>query len=83
LTFDDKFKLSDDTKSIILGMLDRDLNNRLGSGKLGINGVKDHPFYKKIDWDKLMSREIKPPFKPSVKSDTDVANFDQVSEELL
>ena len=79
LTFQDKFHLSGASKSIMAGMLERNLKKRLGSGTLGINGVKEHPFYAKIDWKLLLLRQIKPPFKPTVKSDTDVTNFDKVS----
>ena len=79
LTFEDKFHLSGASKSVMAGMLERNLQKRLGSGTLGINGVKEHPFFAKIDWKLLLLRQIKPPFKPTVKSDTDVTNFDKVS----
>ena len=77
LTFSDKHHLSTHAKSVIAGMLNRTLEDRLGSGKLGVNGVKEHGFYQTLDWDQLMLRQIKPPFKPTVRSDTDVANFDK------
>jgi hypothetical protein len=40
-------------------------------------------FFKPIDWDKLYRKEIDPPFKPRVQSDTDTCYFDQVSLKLL
>ena len=83
LSFPDKYHLSSSSKDIIAGMLDRNLENRLGSGKPGIAGVKEHAFYSKIDWDKLILQQVKPPFKPAVKSDTDVGNFDKVSLMLM
>lgn len=79
LSFPDKFRIPGDAKSIIGGMLDRTLENRLGSGEGGISRVKAHPFYKAVDWNQLMRREVKPPFKPVVKGDTDIQNFDKVS----
>lgn len=41
-------------------------NNRLGSN--GAQSVKEHDFFKKynIDWDKLLKKQIDPPFKPIV-----------------
>jgi serine/threonine protein kinase len=78
LTFSDKHHVSPSSKDVIAGMLERNLEDRLGSGNLGITGVKDHSFYCKINWEQLMLRQIKPPFRPTVRSDTDVANFDKV-----
>jgi hypothetical protein len=36
-----------------------------------------HPFFKDIDMDKLIKKEIVPPFKPELKSTHDLSNFDQ------
>jgi serine/threonine protein kinase len=78
LTFPSKFNLSNHAQSVIRGMLDRTLVSRLGSGAAGIDGVKTHPFFGAVDWDALMRREVKPPFRPQVKGDTDIQNFDKV-----
>jgi len=49
---------------------------------LGANGdaaeLKAHPFFHGIDWDALLRKEIPPPFKPVLKSESDVSNFDPV-----
>lgn len=67
--------MSSDARSIITGLLQRDPSRRLGAG--GAEEIKRHPFFAKhIDWQKLMQRKITPPFKPSVTSVLDVANFD-------
>lgn len=37
--------------------------------RLGLNGpdeVKSHPWIKDYPWDKLLRKEIDPPYKPSV-----------------
>lgn len=34
----------------------------------------DHPFFAAIDWDRLMVRDVDPPFKPVVSSDADTTN---------
>jgi protein-serine/threonine kinase len=49
--------------------------NRLGA-KRGAAELKEHPFFKAIDWERLYRKEITPPFKPIVDSDESVANFD-------
>jgi serine/threonine protein kinase SCH9 len=38
--------------------------------------LKEHPFFKNIDWEALFARKVSPPFKPIVESDESVANFD-------
>lgn len=50
---------------------------RLGAGSDDAQPIKDHPFFKKIDWEKLEARELTPPFKPKIKTESDVKNFDK------
>ena len=38
--------------------------------------IKIHPWFKTMDWDKLMRREIVPEFRPNVAGEYDVSNFD-------
>lgn len=67
--------MSHDAKSIMVGLLQRDPSRRLGAG--GADEIKRHPFFSKhIDWHRLLAKKIQPPFKPSVESVLDVANFD-------
>ncbi|KAF6760378.1 kinase-like domain-containing protein [Ephemerocybe angulata] len=67
--------ISAEAKSVMTGLLQRDPTRRLG-----VNGgeeIKRHPFFAKyIDWNRLLAKKIQPPFKPSVESVLDVANFD-------
>ena len=45
--------------------------HRLGCNpKTGAEDIKGHLFFKPIEWDKLERRELKPPFKPKIVSDT-------------
>jgi serum/glucocorticoid-regulated kinase 2 len=64
-----------EARSVMTGLLQRDPTRRLG-----VNGgeeIKRHPFFAKyIDWNRLLAKKIQPPFKPSVESVLDVANFD-------
>ena len=62
--------------SFLEGLLTRDPEKRLGSGPNGSENVKKHPFFKSIDWEKLEKKELEPPFKPKVKSSTDISQID-------
>ena len=39
--------------------------------------IKEHPFFKDIDWAKLLRKEIKPPFVPKVTSEDSVKYIDK------
>ena len=74
LVFPDYF--SNDAKDMLAKLLDRDPHKRLGSGPTDIEEIKSHPYFSSIDFDKLMRKDIKPPFKPNVADGQDVQNFD-------
>eukprot|EP00049_Salpingoeca_infusionum_P007176 m.116443 g.116443 ORF g.116443 m.116443 type:complete len:501 (-) comp13611_c0_seq1:686-2188(-) len=58
-------------------MLQRDPSIRLGSGPDDVKQVISHRFFKTIDFAALERRELVPPWKPQLASDTDIGNFDQ------
>lgn len=60
------------TKSILLGLLERDPNKRLSDS----TAIKSHPYFKGIDWEKLLQKEITPPFIPPVKDQLDISMVD-------
>jgi len=60
----------------LTGLLTRDPQKRLGSGADGAAAIKKHPFFGDLDWEKLEKKEIEPPFKPGVKSTTDISQID-------
>mmetsp|Transcript_37188 Transcript_37188/g.73061 ORF Transcript_37188/g.73061 Transcript_37188/m.73061 type:complete len:791 (-) Transcript_37188:294-2666(-) len=63
-------------KSLLEGLLNRNAESRLGSQSDAAE-IKAHPFFASIDWDKLLNREVTPPFKPTVSKITDIGNFDK------
>ena len=65
-----------DAKDIIDKLLQKKGSDRLASGPSGASAVKNHPFYKSIDWNGLMAKTEKAPWVPKVKNDLDVSNFD-------
>ena len=40
------------------------LQTRLGAGSDGVAAVQMHPFFKGLDWKKVLLKEIPPPFVP-------------------
>ena len=51
---------------LITKLLNKNGNFRLGNGPTDGEEIKSHPFFKGVDWDKLIRREIQPPFIPDV-----------------
>lgn len=67
--------IGEDGKQFVKGLLNRNPKHRLGAQRDAAE-LKEHPFFKQIDWAALAARMVPPPFKPSVDSDESVANFD-------
>jgi len=56
--------MSSDARNLITRLLNREPEGRLGSE--GAEEIKKHPFFKSIDFKKLLAKQIQPPFKPNV-----------------
>ncbi|KAF7496475.1 Protein kinase C [Sarcoptes scabiei] len=70
--------LSKEAKDICRALLVKNPDKRLGcSLESGEEDVRSHPFFRRIDWDKIAKREVQPPFKPKIKHRKDVSNFDK------
>ncbi|XP_077977201.1 ribosomal protein S6 kinase alpha-3-like isoform X2 [Glandiceps talaboti] len=57
--------LSPEAQSLLRQLFKRNPANRLGAGPNGVDDIKKHTFFKTIDWEKLLKKEISPPFKPA------------------
>ena len=58
-------KVSDNGCNFILSLLKKDHNERLGSRNRK-QDIRQHSFFKGLEWDKLENGELIPPFKPDV-----------------
>ncbi len=79
-----KFSKSFDSnaKSLVKKFLEVDLSKRYGNTVDGIKIIKNHKFFKGTDFDRLLYQELKPPYLPRVKSNYDISNFPNHSENL-
>lgn len=65
--------ITKESKDILEKLFERDPAKRLGV----TGNIRDHPFFKTINWTALEKREVDPPFRPKVKSASDYNNFDR------
>uniref|UniRef100_A0A8C0BHU0 protein kinase C n=1 Tax=Buteo japonicus TaxID=224669 RepID=A0A8C0BHU0_9AVES len=65
--------ITKESKDILEKLFERDPTRRLGV----TGNIRDHPFFKTINWTALEKREVDPPFRPKVKSASDYNNFDR------
>lgn len=68
--------ISNEAKSLLSGLLEKQPSKRLGGGPEDVRDIMSHPFFACIDWNDLVLKKITPPFKPQVTSDTDTRYFD-------
>ncbi|KAI8355549.1 kinase-like domain-containing protein [Blakeslea trispora] len=66
--------MSNEAEHLLRGLLTRDPEQRLGHR--GTEEIRCHPFFRTIDWNKLIRKQLQPPFKPIVESAYDTNNFD-------
>ncbi|KAK7408171.1 Serine/threonine-protein kinase [Neonectria punicea] len=60
-------------KDLLMKLLNRDPAQRLGAN--GPVEIKSHPFFRTIDWKKLLQRKYEPTFKPNVANALDTDNI--------
>uniref|UniRef100_A0A1I7X3N4 Non-specific serine/threonine protein kinase n=1 Tax=Heterorhabditis bacteriophora TaxID=37862 RepID=A0A1I7X3N4_HETBA len=71
--------LSIESISIMRRLMRKNPEKRLGNGEKDAEDVKHQRFFKHInwEWDRLLTREVKPKFVPNIKNPEDVSNFDE------
>jgi len=72
----------DVTRDFIGGLLTVDPSKRLGAGMDGYEEIKDHPFWDDFEfsWDKLLGRQLTPPFVPGKGILQDVKDAKEVTK---
>ena len=75
LKFPKRINISNTAKDIITKLLVKRQDQRFGA-KGGFEEIKKHPFFEGIDFEGLLQKKIKPPFKPALNGLLDIQNFD-------
>jgi len=65
--------VSKDAAGLLIGLLERDPEKRLSDAKI----IKQQPFFALIDWQKLVEKQITPPFIPPVSGKDDISLIDE------
>eukprot|EP01029_Cantina_marsupialis_P002712 TRINITY_DN12582_c0_g1_i1.p1 TRINITY_DN12582_c0_g1~~TRINITY_DN12582_c0_g1_i1.p1 ORF type:complete len:511 (-),score=120.91 TRINITY_DN12582_c0_g1_i1:1300-2832(-) len=73
-------EFSAEAKDLLSNLLDVNPTTRLGAS--GAEEVKMHPFFRTINWEAMLAREISPPWVPDVKHTRDTSHFDRAFTEL-
>ena len=53
--------VSTEVAELLRRLLERDPNKRLGGSAKDAQEIKEHPYFKDVDWNKVYNKEIKPP----------------------
>ncbi|XP_046557397.1 beta-adrenergic receptor kinase 2-like [Haliotis rubra] len=74
--------MSPEMKSVLEGLLKRDVEERLGCRGRGAQEVKEHPFFKGIDWTQVYLQKYPPPLIPpkgevNAADAFDIGSFDE------
>lgn len=68
--------LPKEASSLLEKLFNRNPRERMGMPTCPHGPIREQAFFGSIDWAKLEGRQMEPPFKPKIKSPSDVANFD-------
>lgn len=69
-------------RNLISRLLSRDRTKRLGNLKNGSEDIKKHKFFRGINWDAILAKEVPSPLHITIKDAGDTSNFEKYEEEI-
>lgn len=68
--------LTKEASGLLKRLLKKVASERLGGGKDDANPIKQHSFFRHLNWDDVLARRMEPPYKPTLSGVEDVSQFD-------
>lgn len=68
--------MTSDAISICQQLLQPNPQRRLGGGPEDAAAIKNHSFFRGVNWDDMLAKRVPPPFQPNIKDRLDISNFD-------
>lgn len=75
-----RWKDGEEAKDLVCLLLHKHPKRRFGCGAKGFKDVREHAWFKGIDFIKLCNKELPPPWLPTIKSMEDVSHFEEYDE---
>ena len=72
-------EISTELEDLITKCLCKQPMKRIGAEDISL--IRNHPWFKEIDWKKMETQEIEPPINPGVKDPLDTDNFNTTKKE--
>ncbi|XP_071488974.1 ribosomal protein S6 kinase alpha-5-like [Diadema antillarum] len=72
---------SKEVRDFINKLLIKDSQKRLGHQ--GVEEIKEHPFFKSLNWDDIAAKKVPPPFRPHINGELDTSNFAEEFTSLI
>ncbi|EGO00776.1 hypothetical protein SERLA73DRAFT_178710 [Serpula lacrymans var. lacrymans S7.3] len=66
---------------LILKLMEGDPSKRYGNLRHGAGDVFAHPWFREVDWTKLLNRDITAPYLPKITGDGDASAFEKYPED--
>ncbi|EIN06589.1 kinase-like protein [Punctularia strigosozonata HHB-11173 SS5] len=65
---------------LILKLLEKDPSKRYGNMRDGAGDVFGHPWFREVDWVKLLNRQVMAPYMPRITGEGDASQFEKWPE---